>query len=261
MESRAAVFTSQPLDVEVYSAGEWLPGLLLGWRHDASGICQVCVQLTGGSSEKSTWTDLECLRLPERHLAPGREPVEDLAATRSLRLTGVSAGGPVRHGRPAAPAAPRSTLDAQELAVPRSLPVIGDDAASRAVHPAGRRRADSRVVGETARFPSVGASVGRHRAPASPSVAGRHRAADAGAWPVVIEAAVIETDGGGRSPGARAAQAWSRSSGDSGATGAAGDEMSDTPSPAPELLTRPMRLGGSIPRHRGARWDDTLTGV
>jgi len=229
MESRAAVFTSQPLDVEVYLAGEWLPGLLLGWRHDASGSCQVCVQLTGGGSEKSTWTDLECLRLPERHLAAAREPVEDPAATRSLRLTGVSAGGPVRRGRPAAPGAPRSTLDAQELAVPRSLPAIRDDAASRAVHPAGRRRADSRVVGETAEFPAVGASVGRHRAPASPSVAGRHRAVDTGGRPAGIETA--------------------------------GGEMPETPSPERDLLTHPMRLGGSIPRHRGARWDDTLTGV
>ena len=123
------MFTNHPQDVEVYSAGEWLPGSLLGWRHDTTGGCAVWVRLSVGGAEESVWTDLECLRLPERHLAAGREPVEDPAATRSLRLTGVSAGGPARRGRPAAPGAPRSTLDAQELTVPRSLPGIRDDAA------------------------------------------------------------------------------------------------------------------------------------
>src|SRR5918912_16773 len=89
-EGLAAVFTSSPQDVEVWSAGEWLPGALLGWRHDASGGCQVRVRLTVGAAEESRWTELDCLRLPERHLTVAPEPVEDPAATRSLRLAEVS---------------------------------------------------------------------------------------------------------------------------------------------------------------------------
>jgi hypothetical protein len=224
MESRAAVFTSQPQDVEVYSAGEWLPGSLLGWRHDDAGRCQVWVRLTAGGVEESAWTDLECLRLPERRLAVASEPAEDPVATRSLRLADVSAIGSARRGRPPAPAAVRSSVNPRELTVTRGVPVVRDDAASRAVHPAGRRRADSRVLGETAEFPAVGAPAGRHRAPASPSGSGRHRAADTGAWP-------------------------------------AGNEGAGVPSPEPDLLTRPMRLGDSVPQRRSPRRDDTLSGV
>src|SRR5205823_6031420 len=115
-----------PQDVEVYSAGEWLPGALLGWRHDASGGCQVWVRLTADGSEEPAWIDLECLRLPERHLAvapepavdraedsgegPGEGPVGDPAATRSLRLAAISVTGPARRGRPAAPAAARAAV-------------------------------------------------------------------------------------------------------------------------------------------------------
>src|SRR4051794_17820459 len=135
MDGRAAVFTSQPQDVEVYSAGEWLPGSLLGWRHDAGGTCQVWVRLTVGGVEESAWTGLECLRLPERHLAVAPAPTEDPAATRSLRLTEV-ATGPARRGRPAAPGVARASADARELTVTRGLPAVRDDAASRAVHPA-----------------------------------------------------------------------------------------------------------------------------
>ncbi len=259
MESRAAVFTSQPQNVEVYAAGEWLPGSLLGWRHDAGGACQVWVRLTMGGVEESTWTDLESLRLPEPHLAvapePAEAPAEDPAATRSLRLSGVSATGPVRRGRPAAPGA----RPAREV---RELPAVREDAASRAVHPAGRRRADSRVVGETAEFPAVGVRAGRHRAPASPSGSGRHRAADTGVWPAVTDSPVDV-----RTPAARAAGAWGARSDDTwpGVSGASWSEPG-APSLEPDLLTRPMRLGGvgrgeSVPQPRSARWDDTLTGV
>src|SRR5829696_8733889 len=40
MENRAAVFTSQPQAVEVYQAGAWWAGELLGWRHDTNGSAQ-----------------------------------------------------------------------------------------------------------------------------------------------------------------------------------------------------------------------------
>src|SRR5688572_25749136 len=68
MENRAAVFTSQPQAVEVYQAGAWWAGELLGWRHDASGSCQVWVRVVLGGVEETAWTDLASLRLPERHL-------------------------------------------------------------------------------------------------------------------------------------------------------------------------------------------------
>lgn len=248
MENRAAVFTSQPQDVEVYSAGEWLPGALLGWRHDATGGCQVWVRLTVGEAEESAWTDLECLRLPERHLSVATDPAvgagsgEDPAATRSLRLAEVSTTGRVRRGRPAAPGAVRSSGS-----LGRAVPAGRDEAASRASHPAGRRRADSRVVGETAEFPAV-ASVGRHRAPAPPAAPGRHRAADTGVWPIVVAA-----EGAVRTPRTRAAEAW----------GTRPDDTSPGRAPEPDLLTRPMRLdaaemGGSIPEPRRARRDGAL---
>jgi hypothetical protein len=251
MESRAAVFTSSPQDVEVYSAGEWLPGSLLGWRHDTTGGCEVWVRLTVGGAEESLWTDLGCLRLPERHLtvaAPPATPVEtpreDAAATRSLRLAEVAGTGSSRRARPAVVPSPRPDL---EQTATRAFAAIRDESASRASHPAGRRRAESRVVGETAEFSVVGA--GRHRAPASPSGSGRHRAADTGTWPALVETDATPV----RAPEERATETW----------GARGAE--------PDLLTRPMRLdgpglagsvrAGSVPTPRAARWDDTLTGV
>jgi hypothetical protein len=253
MESRAAVFASSPQDVEVYSAGEWLPGSLLGWRHDAAGGCQVWVRLTVAGAEEQQWTGLECLRLPERHLsvAPAADalsvdpgpavpaPVEDVAATRSLRLAGVSSTASPRRGRPAV--AP-SSRPGRALTATRGFPAVRDETASRASHPAGRRRADSRVVGETAKFSAVG-TAGRHRAPASPTDSGRHRAA-----PVA-------------GPEQRAAEVW----------GARADDARRGRAAQPDLLTRPMRLdgpglsgvgrGSSIPQPRAARRDDSLSGV
>ena len=243
MESRAAVFTSSPQDVEVYSAGEWLAGSLLGWRHDTSGACQVWVRLSVGDAEESLWTDLEYLRLPERHLAVAPDPAEDPAATRSLRLAEVSATGP-RRGRPAV-AAVAKPADVLDMTATRGFPAVRDEVFSRASHPAGRRRADSRVVGETAEFPAVGAPMGRHRAPASPSGSGRHRAADTGVWPVVGDPEPAWTSE------ARADDAWSVRS----------DDTWPGRASQPDLLTRPMRVGGSVPHPRAARWDDTLRGV
>ncbi|NYJ04160.1 hypothetical protein [Petropleomorpha daqingensis] len=255
MESRAAVFTSSPQDVEIYSAGEWLPGSMLGWRHDDTGGCQVWVRLAVGGAEESVWTDLECVRLPERHLtlaAPAPvAPVDDAAATRSLRLADVSGSGSPRRGRPAVAPVPRSDL---ELTATRGFPAIRDESASRASHPAGRRRAESRVVGETAEFSVIGA--GRHRAPASPSGSGRHRAADTGTWPTLVESSAAQA----RTPEGRAAESWGARSDDTWP--GLGE---------PDLLTRPMRLdaaglsgsarAAAVPTPRAARWDDTLTGV
>jgi hypothetical protein len=263
MESRAAVFTSSPQDVEVYATGEWLPGSLLGWRHDATGGCQVWVRVTVGDAEEQQWTGLECLRLPERHLTVAAEPapvrhlqqmdapledahledahledahledahLEDVAATRSLRLAEVSATGSPRRGRPAV--APSSRPD-RTLTATREFPAIRDETASRASHPAGRRRADSRILGETAEFSVIGAA-GRHRAPASPSGSGRHRAADTGTWPVLVDTTAVPA-------------------------------ASEQRAAEPDLYTRPMRLGdltasGAVPQPRAPRRNDSLSGV
>jgi hypothetical protein len=223
------VFTSQPQDVEVFHAGGWLPGSMLGWRHDATGGCQVWVRLVAGSEE--LWTELECLRLPERHLSLAPEPGERASA--------------------AAPAAPRS--DALERTLTGGLPAIRDVFApsGRAAHPAGRRRS-----AQTAEQPVAGAGLsvvpaGRHRAPSTPAVpigAGRHRAADTGTWAMVTDpTATAEmprswVEGGGR-----------------GTRPVMGDGEA-SPSGRPDLRTRPVRLVDAAPRLRNGHPDDTVGG-
>jgi hypothetical protein len=230
MEHRAAVFTSHPQDVEVYSGGAWLPGSMLGWRHDTTGGCQVQVRLTHGDDE--IWTDLERLRLPERHLAIAPEP--------GAGPVGSAAGG----------------ADAPERTITRGLTAIRGMAppSGRAAHPAGRRRAP-----ETAESPAVivglsAVASGRHRAPASGMTgdAGRHRAADTGVWPVVTDlAATAELPRGWVD--ARADDTWSGPRRESGATGPVVDEPAD-------LLTRPMRLADAVPRPRTGRLDGSPGG-
>lgn len=165
MENRAAVFTSQPQDVEVFQDGVWWPGSLLGWRHDTQGSCQVWVRIDDGGAGSTIWTDLGALRLPGSApqpspaslAAPGdrfaRSTDDDPAATRELRRIG---DGPTsaRRGRP-------------------SLgPVTVTEGAGESV-PSWRLAA--------ARADGSGTS-GRHRAPA---VGGRHRAADTETFPAV----------------------------------------------------------------------------
>ena len=88
MENRAAVFTSKPQAVEVYQAGAWWAGELLGWRHAADGSCQVWVRVVLGGVEETAWTDLETLRLPERHLAMAPEPASIESARAAAVVTG-----------------------------------------------------------------------------------------------------------------------------------------------------------------------------
>ena len=97
MENRAAVFTSQPQAVEVYQAGAWWAGELLGWRHDANGSCQVWVRVVLGGVEETAWTDLTTLRLPERHLAVAAQPA---AALRPGDAGDVRRPAPVGPSRP-----------------------------------------------------------------------------------------------------------------------------------------------------------------
>jgi hypothetical protein len=163
MENRAAVFTSQPQAVEVYQAGTWWAGELLGWRHDATGSCQVWVRVVLGGVEETAWTDLASLRLPERHLALAAEPpagagaayappTQEMSVARhpsGRRARSLEGEGPITAGLPMA----------RDLSVVPDLPSRG-----------GRRTAD-----ETAQF----ASIGRRRAPdATDSPSGGRRTAD-----------------------------------------------------------------------------------
>jgi hypothetical protein len=192
MESRAAVFTSQPQAVEVYQAGAWRAGELLGWRHDANGTCQVWVRTVLAGIEQTVWTELSDLRLPERHLTVASEPSagaepspvvdasitqmlprassapecsgeSDAAATASMPavrdLSVVGGGASRRGGRRRAPEGPETTVATVAAAV----------AALAEPRPGGRRRAPegSETVVAAALFsPRPG---GRRRAPEGPA--------------------------------------------------------------------------------------------
>jgi hypothetical protein len=277
MENRAAVFTSQPQAVEVYQAGAWWAGELLGWRHDASGSCQVWVRVVLGGVEETAWTDLSTLRLPERHLSVAGQPVEDrTGAPRPVYAPDTQEMSVARHpsGRRARPAQGDGQTTTglplvRELAAVPDLPAKGgrrtaDETAQFAsvgrrrapeppVPPAvGRRRApdtgETPVVGrrpaaEYAAPAGVGAA-GRHRAPGD---TGRHRTADTGLFPAARgarPAPAVHGGGSGGALGARSGDAW---------TAPADVE--------PELLTRPMRLSDHAPHSRRPRVDGTFTSV
>jgi hypothetical protein len=166
MENRAAVFTSQPQAVEVYQAGAWWAGELLGWRHDSNGSCQVWVRVVLGGVEETAWTDLTTLRLPERHLTVAQPAAAYAPATQEMSVA--------RH--PSGRRARSADTDPQATA---GLPLVRDLAAVPDLPSTGGRR----TADETAQF----ASVGRRRAPEatkSPS-GGRRRAPETGESPSV----------------------------------------------------------------------------
>lgn len=246
LENRAAVFTSQPQAVEVYQAGAWWPGELLGWRHDESGTCQVWVRVVLGGVEETAWTALSTLRLPERHLsvAPPVEPAP-------------SAGAPdVPPGRSAARL--RSVSADSDPSATVGLPMVRERSAN---HPAGgRRRAP-----ETGQLPTVEALApgtaaasaappaavsmtpvrGRHRAPADP---GRHRAADTGLFAVGAHDAPAPTE-------AVAAAAATTGRSAEAPTLPPRLEWAVPAGVEPDLLTRPMRLSDHAPHSRRPRVD------
>lgn len=259
MESRAAVFTSSPQAVEVYQAGAWWSGELLGWRHDASGACEVWVRVVVGGAEESAWLDLAELRLPERHLsvAPDR-PAADPRAQQELP-TGQALSA--LRGR-AVPTDPAATA---------ALPMIRDVAATGSARPTapsrsvGRRRAPQEADVHRVAAAAVPVPSGRHRAPADE---GRHRAADTGLAgraddfraPVELHAVpesgrpARPASGAGRSaPMVRASRA-EESSGRPEVCGGRADAE-------PDLLTRPMRLSDHVPHSRRPRLDGSLSGV
>jgi hypothetical protein len=263
MENRAAVFTSQPQAIEVYQAGTWWAGELLGWRHDADGSCQVWVRVVLGGVEETAWTDLTTLRLPERHLSMAQPAASPRGpATQEMSVARHPSG---RRPRSAdADSQATGTLPmGRDLSVVPDLPSGGgrrtSDETARFAS-VGRRRAP-----ETGASPSVGRrrapesamaaapapapSPGRHRAsappalpaapdtPAAPADPGRHRTADTGLFPAMS-----------RPP--RPAQPEKSPSRDAW-TAPEGMEA--------ELLTRPMRMSDHVPHSRRPRLGGPLS--
>lgn len=243
VENRAAVFTSQPQDVEVYRNGAWWPGSLLGWRHDADGGCRVWVRLAGDGGEEA-WTALEYLRLPEpppaaravRHLSAVDTPAPASGDTALTATIAAIRAVPSPGGRAAsAPPAPSELTATMNLFAVRDLDE--DTQATVAAAPAprsgGRRRAPDTDDHAAPSVPTFATSPGRHRAPSvGGGVSGRHRAADTGMWPA------IRLDD---------------------APGAPLDDAADR-----HLLTRPMRLDdvpGRVPQPRRAALEGRLAGL
>ncbi|MGY2067426.1 hypothetical protein [Blastococcus sp. SYSU DS0619] len=244
MENRAAVFTSQPQAVEVYQAGAWWAGELLGWRHDDSGACQVWVRVAVGGVEETAWTELSTLRLPEPPASP------EVAVVAAPRVTqDMAAAQAVSALRSARPGGAETTA---------SLPLVRDHVgqSAPAVGPGGRRRAPEDAGVQVAAAASVPVPPsGRHRAPAPDAVAGRHRAADTAFLATVagdVAAAAAEVPAASRDdhpdtaawsvPAARGALPVETNPGGRGWPPPAGLEA--------DLLTRPMRLSDQVPQSR-----------
>ncbi len=263
------MFTSSPQSVEVYQAGTWWAGELLGWRHDASGTCQMWVRVVVGGVEETAWIELAALRLSDTEASPAAAaggidsrvkqvlpPAQAISALRG-RAVGSSAG---------------------TTAV---LPMVRDEAPAVAERRTGRRRApeealvgaspleaapDAPVRVQPVPASEAAAGAGRHRAPDDE---GRHRAADTEVFAAVTDAtdqfSAVELEstpesrrtaarphvGSGRVvPAARTARPAESLGRAEVCTGRIDVE--------PDLLTRPMRLSDLAassrrPRLSGAR--------
>jgi hypothetical protein len=271
MDSRAAVFTSSPQSVEVYQAGTWWRGELLGWRHDASGTCQMWVRVVVGGVEETAWIDLAALRLPETQVDPGAEPSR-IDSRVKQELPTAQAISALR-GRP-------FTADAATTA---ALPMIRDEVAARVApvpgvaaeaptvsvpRPSGRRRAPEDAGIQVVTAAQVAVPPGRHRAVRDE---GRHRAAETEVFAAVADevqqvAAVEPGPAGGSRRAARphAGAAWSVPQ----ARAARPEESFGGPEVCagrteadPDLLTRPLRLGDLSPGSRRPRVGGSLSGV
>jgi hypothetical protein len=69
-EVATSSFLGDPQPVEVFHAGRWFPGDLLGWRFDETGSCRVRVRCVVGGLRHTAWTDLAHLRLPSPAVVP-----------------------------------------------------------------------------------------------------------------------------------------------------------------------------------------------
>ena len=240
MENRAAVFTSSSQDVEVYSAGAWWSGSLLGWRHEPDGSCQVWVRALVGGAERSAWTDLADVRLPER---PALHPVAPCLGGDAGRvaLTSTISLFAVRDGAAQDPAGPATVVGGRR--------------------PGGRRRAPEQDAPSEAREELAGSGTpappGRHRAPAPAEtvVPGRHRAADTGVFPAVP----ADAPGAGRrtpvpTRSHRTGDAWGATAEATGRLLPVLPEQGGAPDDG-EFYTRPLRLATSAPQPRSSHWD------
>jgi hypothetical protein len=252
MESRAAVFTSSPQTVEVFQAGTWWRGELLGWRHDASGTCRMWVRMVTGGVEETAWVDLAALRLPELPVAAVAVPALRGGGTTTDAAT--TAALPMIRDEVPAPVLPVPALIAAAPTVSVTLP-------------GGRRRAPEDTDIRVAVAADVSVPPGRHRAPRDD---GRHRAAD-----TEIFAAIA--DESGRGSGESAAAGESRRAARPHAGAAWSVPQARTPRPEesygrsevcagpvdaePDLLTRPMRLGDLSPNPRRPRVGNSLFGA
>ena len=175
MENRAAVFTREPQAVEVYQAGAWWSGELLGWRHAADGSCQVWVRVVLDGVEETAWTALETLRLPERRRAMAPEPAAVRSPDRELSVARHPSSR--REHRADAGSSTASLPAVRDLSVVPDATVESDGGRRRAldvpaaVQGGGRRRAPE--------VPAPTSSGGRRRAPepAAPEMVGGRRRA------------------------------------------------------------------------------------
>jgi hypothetical protein len=268
MDSRAAVFTSSPQSVEVHQAGTWWAGELLGWRHDASGACQMWVRVVVGGVEETAWIDLSALRLPgDTSTAPGSGAIDSRVKQELPPAQAVSA----LRGRGRAGAVPTTTTTA--------LPLIRDELAAAApaaatpisvTRPGGRRRAPESGEAPAAPAAAVPTAPGRHRAPDDE---GRHRAADTEVFAAVSDetaqlpalraeappvaeprrASRPRAGAGWSVPAARSPRAEESYGRSEVCTGRIEAE--------PDLLTRPMRLSDLAPHARRPRVGGSLSGV
>jgi hypothetical protein len=278
--------------VEVYQAGAWWAGELLGWRHEEDGSCSMCVRVVLGGREETAWIGLAGLRLPEPGglSAPAVVAGRDLGATQKLPRTSAS-----RRGRAGAVA---GTATAGRPAV--RDPRVAATVAVAAVHPGGRRRAPEQPdpsatpaqpvqQGGRRRAPELHEARGAGAAVPAPRSGGRRRAPeDDGAPDLPTDtAAALPADlapdlvlAAGRHRATAAVGAGRHRTADTGMLAAAPAvprpslpaarregaphaparaSWPGSADPEPELLTRPMRLSDSIPLARRGRRDGTLS--
>lgn len=285
MESRAAVFTQQPQAVEVYQAGAWWAGELLGWRHEPDGSCRMWVRVVLGGKEETAWIDLAGLRLPQGAAVVGPSTRGwDASMTQKLPRAGAArqdrptfAGGPGATGMPTV----RGLTAVPPVGRPsgrRRAPESSDDAVqapSVALRAGGRRRAPETAENQIVDTRSdVAASTppagGRRRAPegvetsrqSSDPVEGRHRAvlaAEPGRHRTADTGLFAATSAGPAVPGPRAARPAVPAVRRQEAPGGSSlNPWSGSGAPESELLTRPMRLSDHIPHARRGRLDGTL---
>lgn len=253
------MFTSSPQAVEVYQAGTWWRGELLGWRHDAAGICQMWVRVVVGGVEETAWIELAALRLPEAPLDPATAPgrIDSRVKQELPTAQAISALRGRPHGVDAATTAALPMIRDEVVAPAASVQAAAAVAPNVSVpRPGGRRRAPEDADIQVVAADEVAVPPGRHRAPRDD---GRHRAADTEVFPALADPALADeaevTSGPVDSAVAGEARRVTRPHAGGGwsvsQTRAARPEespgrpevCSGRAEAEPDLLTRPMRLG------------------